>query len=172
MARKMAKSLGGVFIERPAESMKTREDVVGLVKELHKYKRGYDNEGNKTGHEPIVSPVVFIDEIHRLPIGGQEHLGILMEEFKIQIKSSEAYVGLAALDIKDIGNRVRWSPAFTLVGATTNDGLLSKPFRDRFKLRFLFNTTQQVIKSRVKFQYNGSSLEIRVIDNHIYLIFC
>jgi len=27
-----------------------------------------------------------------------------------------------------------------LIGATTNDGLLSKPFKDRFKLRFLFNT--------------------------------
>jgi len=37
-------------------------------------------------------------------------------------------------------NKYYWIPFFTLIGATTDDGELSKPFREKFKLRFLFET--------------------------------
>jgi len=76
--------------------------------------------------------------VHNVPLSGQEHMGIVMEEWYLPVTKREAQVD--AKNVKDRGDAIRWSPEFTLIGATTNDGKLSKPFRDRFKLRFLFNT--------------------------------
>jgi Holliday junction DNA helicase RuvB len=49
---------------------------------------------------------------------------------------------LMKIDVSEVNDEntglVCWAPRFTLIGATTNDGKLSKPFRDRFKLRFVF----------------------------------
>ncbi|MCK5017463.1 MAG: hypothetical protein KAS32_10385, partial [Candidatus Peribacteraceae bacterium] len=73
--------------------------------------------------------IVFFDEIHKMPLGGQESLGIAMEEWYVVYKSP--YSG----QVQEI-----WLPKFSLIGATTLSGKLSKPFRDRFKLWFQFNT--------------------------------
>ena len=77
--------------------------------------QGYDSEGNITGK--ILPPIVFIDEIHSVPIKGQEALGIAMENWAVQGESV---------------------PRFTVIGATTLVGNLSKPFLDRFKLCLKF----------------------------------
>jgi Holliday junction DNA helicase RuvB len=67
--------------------------------------------------------VLFIDEIHRLPLVVEEILYPAMEDFQIDIVIGQ---GPAARTLKlDI-------PAFTLVGATTRLGNLSAPLRDRF----------------------------------------
>jgi len=67
--------------------------------------------------------VLFIDEIHRLPTQVEEYLYSAMEDFKLVI-------------VLDQGARARTVPIdlnpFTLVGATTREGLLSSPFRARF----------------------------------------
>lgn len=67
--------------------------------------------------------ILFIDEIHRLPMVVEEILYPAMEDFQIDIVIGQ---GPAARTLKlDI-------PPFTLVGATTRLGRLSPPLRDRF----------------------------------------
>ncbi len=67
--------------------------------------------------------VLFIDEIHRLRPVVEEYLYAAMEDFCIDILIDE---GPHARSVKiDI-------PPFTLIGATTREGLLSGPFRARF----------------------------------------
>ncbi|HVY62752.1 MAG TPA: Holliday junction branch migration DNA helicase RuvB [Planctomycetota bacterium] len=67
--------------------------------------------------------VLFIDEIHRLPAIVEEYLYSAMEDFAIDIVIDQ---GPAARTIK-----IDLRP-FTLIGATTREGLLSAPFRSRF----------------------------------------
>lgn len=70
--------------------------------------------------------VLFIDEIHRLPIAVEEFLYPAMEDFRIDITLGD---GVAA---RTINMPLR---PFTLVGATTRAGLISAPLRDRFVIR-------------------------------------
>ena len=70
--------------------------------------------------------VLFIDEIHRLPIAVEEFLYPAMEDFRIDIILGE---GVSA---RTINMPLR---PFTLVGATTRAGLISAPMRDRFVMR-------------------------------------
>jgi Holliday junction DNA helicase RuvB len=70
--------------------------------------------------------VLFIDEIHRLPIAVEEFLYPAMEDFRIDITLGD---GVAA---RTINMPLR---PFTLVGATTRAGLISAPLRDRFVVR-------------------------------------
>ncbi len=67
--------------------------------------------------------VLFIDEIHRLNRTVQEVLYPAMEDYEIDIVLG---AGPAARALKFT------LPPFTLVGATTREGLLSSPFRARF----------------------------------------
>jgi Holliday junction DNA helicase RuvB len=67
--------------------------------------------------------VVFIDEIHRLTTRLQEMLYPAMEDFKIMVrKGSGKYSYIEEIQLLP----------FTLIGATTNPGKLSKPLKDRF----------------------------------------
>ncbi len=67
--------------------------------------------------------VLFIDEIHRLSRAVEEILYPAMEDRKVDILIGR---GPAARSIRlDV-------PAFTVVGATTRQGLLTGPLRDRF----------------------------------------
>ena len=70
--------------------------------------------------------ILFIDEIHRLPIAVEEFLYPAMEDFRIDITLGD---GVAA---RTINMPLR---QFTLVGATTRAGLISAPLRDRFVIR-------------------------------------
>ena len=67
--------------------------------------------------------ILFIDEIHRLPNVVEEYLYSAMEDFAIDIVIDS---GPSARSIK------LTLPRFTLVGATTREGLLTAPFRARF----------------------------------------
>jgi Holliday junction DNA helicase RuvB len=70
-----------------------------------------------------VNDVLFIDEIHRLPAPVEEFLYSAMEDFHVDIQLDQ---GPAARSVRVNLKR------FTLVGATTREGLLSSPFRARF----------------------------------------
>ncbi|MFM7107752.1 MAG: Holliday junction branch migration DNA helicase RuvB [Planctomycetaceae bacterium] len=70
--------------------------------------------------------VLFIDEIHRLPIAVEEFLYPAMEDFRVDITLGD---GVAA---RTINMPLR---PFTLIGATTRAGLISAPLRDRFVIR-------------------------------------
>jgi len=62
--------------------------------------------------------IIFIDEIHRIPVKLEELLYTAMED---------GYI--------DLGNRRMIIPSFTLIGATTRLGDLSEPLRDRFGIQ-------------------------------------
>jgi Holliday junction DNA helicase RuvB len=81
-------------------SIQTSTDVVDLFEDVF--------EGD----------IVFIDEIHRIPIKLEELLYTAMED---------GYI--------DLGNERMNIPSFTLIGATTRLGDLSKPLRDRFGIQ-------------------------------------
>jgi Holliday junction DNA helicase RuvB len=70
--------------------------------------------------------VLFIDEIHRLSAVIEEYLYGAMEDYAINIVLDS---GPNARTIKIDVQR------FTLIGATTREGLLSSPFRSRFGVR-------------------------------------
>ncbi len=67
--------------------------------------------------------VLFIDEIHRMPIAVEEVLYSAMENYRLDVIIG---TGSTAKTVK-----IDLEP-FTLVGATTRLGLLSKPLKDRF----------------------------------------
>jgi holliday junction DNA helicase RuvB len=75
--------------------------------------------------------VLFIDEIHRLMPAVEEILYPAMEDFQLDLIIGE---GPGARSVKiDL-------PKFTLVGATTRSGLITRPLRERFgiPLRLVF----------------------------------
>jgi Holliday junction DNA helicase RuvB len=67
--------------------------------------------------------VLFVDEVHRIPAAVEEFLYTAMEDFQVDFTL-------------DQGPHARVLPLslnpFTLIGATTREGLLSAPFRGRF----------------------------------------
>ena len=74
--------------------------------------------------------IVFIDEIHRIPIKLEELLYTAMEDGYIDLGDERIYI-----------------PKFTLVGATTRLGDLSKPLRDRFgiQLRLGYYSQEELV---------------------------
>ncbi len=67
--------------------------------------------------------VLFIDECHRLPAEVEEFLYSAMEDFVVPITIDSGASGRSVtLPLKP----------FTLIGATTREGMLSDPFRARF----------------------------------------
>jgi Holliday junction DNA helicase RuvB len=96
-----------------------------------------DLAGMLTGLEE--GDVLFIDEIHRLPIQIEEYLYSAMEDFVIDIMLEQG-----------VGSRsVRLNlPHFCLIGATTRQGKLSSPLRSRFTMmcRLDYYSTEDLTK--------------------------
>jgi Holliday junction DNA helicase RuvB len=67
--------------------------------------------------------VLFIDEIHRISKEAEEYLYSAMEDFKVDL------IIASGPDARSV--RINVEP-FTLVAATTREGILSAPFRSRF----------------------------------------
>ncbi len=87
--------------------------------------------------------VLFIDEIHRLSPAVEEILYPAMEDYQLDLIIGE---GPAARSVRiDL-------PPFTLVGATTRSGLITRPLRERFgipcRLQFYSADELQFIISR------------------------
>ena len=74
--------------------------------------------------------VLFIDEIHRLPRATEEVLYPAMEDYEIDVILGQ---GPGAQSVKLPLSR------FTLIGATTRQGLLSAPLRTRFGISSSFD---------------------------------
>lgn len=71
--------------------------------------------------------VLFIDEIHRLNRAVEEVLYPAVEDFRIDVMLGQG-PGAQSVSLP--------LPPFTLVGATTRAGLLTRPLRDRFQIQF------------------------------------
>ncbi len=132
------------FLSMVPNEMKDYKSVIKTLEKLsHK---NYDSKGNRIGK--IEPTLLFFDEIHNLPLKGQELLGLAMEKF-----------------VMDSGkpNKYYWVPFFTLIGATTIAGKLSKPFLDRFKMVFVFEPYPlDEIKEIVKAHANKLNVKLSV----------
>lgn len=105
LANLIATELGANMHGSSGPALERAGDLVGLLTNLEQ------------------GDVLFIDEIHRLPAPVEEFLYSAMEDFHVDIQIDQ---GPAARSVRvNLKN-------FTLVGATTREGLLSAPFRARF----------------------------------------
>ena len=94
----------------------------------------------RSGSHPdqsVDDDILFVDEIHRMPIAVEEILYPALEDYKLDLVIGQ---GPAARTVK-----IDLEP-FTLVGATTRIGLLSSPLRDRFGIisRLEFYTPEEL----------------------------
>ena len=107
LARILAHELGTTLHSTTGPALERPRDLVGILTQL----------GPRD--------VLFIDEIHRVPAAVEEYLYTAMEDYSIDFTL-------------DTGPHARILPLsiepFTMVGATTREGLLSAPFRARFGL--------------------------------------
>ena len=69
------------------------------------------------------SIILFIDEIHRLPRAAEELLYIAMEDFRVDVMVGKG-PGASSIPLT--------LPRFTVIGATTREGMLPSPLRARF----------------------------------------
>ena len=105
LAHLVAHASGVELFEASAPTLQRAADLAGLLTRLE------------------AGDVLFIDEIHRLPPAVEEYLYSAMEDFVLDILIDQ---GPSARSVRiDL-------PRFTLVGATTREGLLSAPLRSRF----------------------------------------
>ena len=107
LARILGAELGVNVHTTSGPALERPKDLVGVLTHLQK------------------GDVFFIDEIHRVPVAVEEYLYTAMEDFSVDFTL-------------DTGPNARVLPLslqpFTLIGATTREGLLSAPFRNRFGL--------------------------------------
>ncbi len=73
--------------------------------------------------------VLFIDEVHRLNRAVEEVLYPAVEDFRVDVMLGQG-PGAQSVSLN--------LPPFTLIGATTRSGLLTRPLRDRFPIQFAF----------------------------------
>ena len=105
LAYVLANEMGAHISVTSGPALEKPKDLAGILTRL---KRG---------------DVLFIDEIHRLSAPVEEHLYSSMEDFAIDIVIDQGpHARSLRLDLA----------RFTLIGATTREGLLSAPFRSRF----------------------------------------
>ncbi|MDA1194286.1 MAG: Holliday junction branch migration DNA helicase RuvB [Planctomycetota bacterium] len=105
LAHLVANASGSALYETAAPTLQRAADLAGLLTRLER------------------GDVLFIDEIHRLPAAVEEYLYAAMEDFALDILLDQ---GPSARSVRiDL-------PRFTLVGATTREGMLTAPLRSRF----------------------------------------
>jgi len=109
LAHIIANSMGSKIQVTSGPSLERTGDLMGILTNLGQ------------------NDILFIDEIHRLPVTLEEFLYPAMEDFKVDF-------------IVDKGPYARTVPyplkRFTLIGATTRAGSLSAPLRNRFGLSY------------------------------------
>jgi len=105
----IANSMGSKITTTSGPALERTGDLMGILTNL--------GEGD----------ILFIDEIHRLPVNIEEFLYPAMEDFKVD------FVVDKGMFAKTINVPLK---KFTLVGATTRAGSLSAPLRNRFGLFF------------------------------------
>ena len=99
--------------------------------------------------------VLFIDEIHRMPIAVEEVLYSAMEDKRLDIIIGQ---GQTAKTIK-----IDLNP-FTLIGATTRLGLISNPLKDRFgiTMQLEFYSATDLAKIAGRYAENNN---IKITEN-------
>jgi holliday junction DNA helicase RuvB len=109
LAHIIANAMGAKIVTTSGPALERTGDLMGILTNL--------GEGD----------ILFIDEVHRLPVNIEEFLYPAMEDFKVD------FVVDKGMFAKTINVPLK---KFTLVGATTRAGSLSAPLRNRFGLFF------------------------------------
>lgn len=111
-----------------------------------------------SGLEP--RDILFIDEIHRMPVAVEEILYSAMEQFRVDIIIGQ---GAGAQSVN-----LPLNP-FTLVGATTKSGMISAPLRSRFGIteRIDFYAEQDLAAI---IQQNARFLQLKLSDTSALLL--
>ncbi|MCX6390475.1 MAG: Holliday junction branch migration DNA helicase RuvB [Solirubrobacterales bacterium] len=108
LAQIIANELGARFVPTAGPALERKADVAAVLSAL----------------EP--GSVLFVDEIHRMPRAVEETLYPAMEDHQLPITVGQgAGARIVTLDL----------PSFTMIGATTRSGLLTRPLRDRFGIQ-------------------------------------
>lgn len=109
LAQIVARELDVPFIQSAGPALEKKGDIASLL----------------TALEP--GSVFFVDEIHRLSRAIEETFYPAMEDRRLPITIGQGPgARVVTLDL----------PRFTMIGATTRSGLLSRPLRDRFGLQY------------------------------------
>lgn len=90
-----------------------------------------EHHGSPDG-EPLHPDILFLDEIHELGLEIEELLYTVMEDYEVTVPWKNPSTGRNETVVDFV-------PRFTLIGATTRLGDLSKPFRDRFPVKLYFD---------------------------------
>ena len=105
LARILSNELGTRLTPTSGPALERPRDLLGILTQLER------------------GDVLFIDEVHRIPAPVEEYLYTAMEDFSVDFTIDQGpHARVVPLQLKP----------FTLVGATTREGLLSGPFRSRF----------------------------------------
>ena len=104
--------------------------------------------------------ILFVDEIHRMPMAVEEVLYSAMEQFRVDV-----IVGQGA-GAKSINLPLH---PFTLVGATTKSGMISAPLRSRFGITERLDFYQDDELRQIVLQ-NARFLNINITDDAALLI--
>jgi len=105
--------------------------------------------------------ILFIDEIHRMTNIVEEFLYPVMEDFKVDMSVPTKDIAGETISI-DI-------PSFTLIGATTEFGALSKPLIDRFGHKHTLKLYNKV-ELRQIVDYNSNKLNLKMSDSAADLV--
>lgn len=126
IAKIIANEYGVGYHEIIASSLNTQDDLEMVLAQLS------DSQPD----------VLFIDEIHRLPIKIEELMYTVMEDFIFE----------GEYKVNGISQKRRlWVPKFALIGATTLAGDINRPLRDRFGIVFdmqnySVDETQEIVR--------------------------
>ena len=105
LARILAAEMGARLVSTSGPGLERPKDLVGILTQLDR------------------GDVLFIDEVHRTPLAVEEYLYTAMEDFSVDLTiDSGPHARVMTMSLQP----------FTLIGATTREGLLSAPFRARF----------------------------------------
>jgi len=104
--------------------------------------------------------VLFIDEIHRLSPVVEEYLYSAMEDYKLDIM----------IDSGPSARSIQISlPKYTLIGATTREGMLTSPLRDRFGIKFRLDYYESETLKKIIVRSSGI-LKIKIREDAAYEI--
>ena len=105
----IAHSMGSHIVTTSGPALERTHQLMGVLTKLNQ------------------NDVLFIDEIHRLPVNIEEFLYPAMEDFRIDIPMDKGpYAKITTFPLRK----------FTLIGATTRAGTVSAPLRNRFGLSY------------------------------------
>lgn len=134
LAHIVAHEMGAKIMATSGPAIERAGDLIGILTNLE--------EGD----------ILFIDEIHRLSKVVEEFVYPAMEDYKIDFIVDK---GPYAKTIKFALKR------FTLIGATTRQGLLSAPLRDRFGVSFHLDFYEPAELTRI-IERSGKLLSITI----------